>query len=278
MDYLTIVYAVAAAVAYSASFYLKNRTSTNEPFDSIKFFATLIVGIGISLLMLLSHVPLTEQDVFTQLVAYAGMIALVETLLKSVIKPSVKTTSMLTGVALVLASILGERQPAQTSSPPTVTPTPEGVPTPTVTWQPAEVWQDEEQTYKLTDAQITDLTVACSKPVPMEIIDGFSQKQIGFRGRILKPDGTPETRCCTVVLNMVSPDNAHPQELQVKTDSDGRFEAWGYYWIPHNFTFSPDIKTWPGATCVLVYGSGWGGQNRVYRGFIKGFTIQFAGS
>jgi hypothetical protein len=268
---------MAAAVAYSASFYLKNRTSANEPFDPIKFFATLIVGIGISLLMLLSHVPLTEQDVFTQLVAYAGMIALVETLLKSVLQPSVKTSSMLTGVALVLASILGERQPAPTPSPPTATPTPEGVPMPTVAWQPAEVWQDDEQTYKLVDAQITDLTVACSKPVPMEIINGFSQKQIGFRGRILKPDGTPETRTCTVVLNMISPDNAHPQELQVKTDPDGRFEAWGYYWIPHNFTFSPDVKTWPGATCVLVYGSGWGGQNRVYRGFIKGFTIQFTG-
>jgi len=277
MDYLTIVYAVAAAVAYSASFYLKNRTSTNEPFDPIKFFATLIVGIGISLLMLLSHVPLTEQDVFTQLVAYAGLIAIVETLLKSMIKPSAETTSMLTGVAFVLAAVLGKAK-KPTAVPVTI---PVSVPpevVPSLIWQPAEVWQDEEQTYRLVDAQITDLTVACSKPVPMEIINGFSLKQIGFRGRILKPDGTPETRCCTVVLKMVSPDNAHPRELQVKTDPDGRFEAWGYYWIPHNFTFSPDIKTWPGATCVLVYGSGWEGQNRVYRGFIKDFTIQFAGS
>ena len=279
MDYLTVVYAVAAALAYSASFYLKNRTSANEPFDPIKFFATLIVGIGISLLMLFSHVPLTEQDVFTQLVAYAGMIALVETLLKSVIQPSVKTSSMLTGVALVLASVLGKRQPAPTPSPPTAMPTPEGVPTPTTAWEPAEVWQDDEQTYKLVDAQITDLTVECSKPVPMEIADGFSRKQIGIRGRILKPDGTPETRPCTVTLNMISPGPTitTAQELQVKTDADGRFEAWGYYRIPHNFTFSPDVKTWPGATCVLVYGSGWGGQNRIYRGFIKGFTIQFTG-
>ena len=230
MDYLTIVYAVAAAVAYSASFYLKNRTSTNEPFDPIKFFATLIVGIGISLLMLLSHVPLTEQDVFTQLVAYAGLIAIVETLLKSMIQPSVKASSMLTGVAFVLASVLGEaKKPAAVPVTIPVSAPPEAVPSPT--WQPAEVWQDEEQTYKLVDAQITDLTVACSKPMPMETIDGFSQKQIGFRGRVLKPDGTPETRCCTVVLKMISPDNAHPQELQVKTDPDGRFEAWGYYWI-----------------------------------------------
>jgi hypothetical protein len=81
------------------------------------------------------------------------------------------------------------------------------------------------------------------------------------------------------MLNTISPGCTitSAQELQVKTDADRRFEAWAYYWIPHNFTFSPDVKTWPGATCVLVYGSGGGGQNRVYRGFVKGFTIQFTG-
>lgn len=105
---MTVVYAVIAAIAYSASFYLKNHTSTSESFDPIKFCATLIVGIGISVLMLLSNVPLTEQDFTTQIVAYAGMIAIVETLLKALIKPA--TAQALSGMALILATVLGTRK------------------------------------------------------------------------------------------------------------------------------------------------------------------------
>ena len=83
MDYLTIVYAVAAAVAYSASFYLKNRQSTDEPFDPAKFAATLIVGLIIGIVAMLTGSPLTEQDVITQLIAYAGLVTFIETWLKT---------------------------------------------------------------------------------------------------------------------------------------------------------------------------------------------------
>jgi len=86
MDYLTIVYAVAAALAYSASFYLKNNQSTGEPFDQAKFAATLIVGFIIGVVATLTGSPLTEQDVITQLIAYAGLVTFIETWLKTLIR------------------------------------------------------------------------------------------------------------------------------------------------------------------------------------------------
>jgi len=86
MDYLTVVYAVAAAVTYSASFYIKNRQSTGEPFDPPKFTATLIVGLIIGIVAMLTGSPLTEQDVITQLIAYAGLVTFIETWLKTLIR------------------------------------------------------------------------------------------------------------------------------------------------------------------------------------------------
>ena len=86
MDYLTVVYAMAAAVAYSASFYLKNRQSTDEAFDPAKFAATLVVGLIIGIVAMLTGSPLTEQDMITQLVAYAGLVTFIETWLKTLIR------------------------------------------------------------------------------------------------------------------------------------------------------------------------------------------------
>ena len=279
MNYTTILYAVFASVIYSGSFYLKNRISGKETFDPEKMAATILVGVAIGFISAVTGSPLSEQNIIDQLLAYGGTIIVIETWLKTVFRGAKQQEQLALAMQGLAAAIgLRKEQPPKPETPTPTAPEPEGsVPITVATWQPAEVWQDDEQTYKLVDAQITDLMIVCSKPVPMEIADGFSNKQIGIKGRILKPDGTPETRPCTVTLNMISPGPTitTAQELQVKTDADGRFEARGYYWIPHNFTFSPDVKTWPGATCVLVYGSGWGGQNRVYRGFIKGFTIQF---
>jgi len=86
MNYLTLAYAVISAIVYAASFYIKNRQSTDEPFDPAKFTATLIVGLIIGIVTMLTGSPLTEQDVITQLIAYAGLVTFIETWLKTLIR------------------------------------------------------------------------------------------------------------------------------------------------------------------------------------------------
>ena len=83
MNYLTLAYAVISAVVYAASFYIKNRQSTGESFDPAKFAATLIVGLIVGIVAMLTGSPLTEQDVITQLIAYAGLVTFIETWLKT---------------------------------------------------------------------------------------------------------------------------------------------------------------------------------------------------
>jgi len=86
MDYLTLVYALIAAIVYAASFYIKNRQTSGEPFDPAKFTATLIVGLIIGIVALLTGSTLTEMDMVTQLIAYAGLVTLIETWLKTLIR------------------------------------------------------------------------------------------------------------------------------------------------------------------------------------------------
>ena len=83
MNYLTLAYAMISTVVYAASFYIKNRQTTDESFDPAKFAATLIVGLIIGIVTMLTGSPLTEQDVITQLIAYAGLVTFIETWLKT---------------------------------------------------------------------------------------------------------------------------------------------------------------------------------------------------
>jgi len=81
MDLATILYAVIAALFYAGSFYLKNRQA-GEAFDPVKFLATVIVGTIVGFISVATGSPLTEEDLITQLVAYMGIISLVENWLK----------------------------------------------------------------------------------------------------------------------------------------------------------------------------------------------------
>jgi len=81
---MDVLIAMFAGIVYSAFFYAKNQTSTGDPFDPTKAISTLIVGAGVGVGVQLSGLPITELSIETQLLAYAGIISLVDAGIKAI--------------------------------------------------------------------------------------------------------------------------------------------------------------------------------------------------
>ena len=84
MDIGTILISIFAAVVYSMSMYVKKCLNPENPqsFDALKFLATVIVGAIVGAVMAISEIPITEESFEKQFMAYMGLVALVENLLK----------------------------------------------------------------------------------------------------------------------------------------------------------------------------------------------------
>jgi len=83
VDIATVATSILAAVVYAASMYLKKNLSDNpQSFDPLKFLSTVIVGAIVGIVMCQSGTQVTEQDFETQLATYAGLVAVVENVLK----------------------------------------------------------------------------------------------------------------------------------------------------------------------------------------------------
>lgn len=82
--------AVVASVIYSIVFFVKSKEGIDlddgdfevEEFDIRKFGATVIVGIGVGISMALTGTSPSFESLSTELAAYAGIIAVVESSLK----------------------------------------------------------------------------------------------------------------------------------------------------------------------------------------------------
>lgn len=89
----TIFTAIAASIAYSITFYVKKRSSKNkQTFDVKKFIATLLVGIGVGVSISLSGADLTFLSFEAELATMAGIIALVESVIKTIYREVQKRT------------------------------------------------------------------------------------------------------------------------------------------------------------------------------------------
>lgn len=87
----TIFTAVLASIAYSITFYVKKRSSKNiQMFDVKKFISTVIVGIGVGVSISMSGADLTFLSFEAELATMAGIIALVESVLKTVYRQAQK--------------------------------------------------------------------------------------------------------------------------------------------------------------------------------------------
>ena len=80
----TVGIAVISALVYSVIFYCKKAMKPDKPpeFDYMKLASTLIVGLIIGIAFCLSGLAITAEAIEVQLIAYAGVVALVESILK----------------------------------------------------------------------------------------------------------------------------------------------------------------------------------------------------
>jgi hypothetical protein len=79
-----VIMAAVTSAVYSLIVYSKKRAKDDpEPFNIYKLGATVLVGAGVGISMELSSIQLSQQSVETQVAAYAGTVAIVESLLKS---------------------------------------------------------------------------------------------------------------------------------------------------------------------------------------------------
>lgn len=88
MDVGSLLIAIFSAVVYSLSMYVKKHLNSENPqsFDVAKFITTVIWGAIVGAALQLSGVPINEQAVEEQFVAYAGLIAITENVVKAIIR------------------------------------------------------------------------------------------------------------------------------------------------------------------------------------------------
>lgn len=84
----TIGYAVLAALIYSVVFFAKHHFKPGKPesFDPAKLGATLIVGAVIGVIFYAGGVPITAEAIEIQLGIYISIVALVENVLKIIVR------------------------------------------------------------------------------------------------------------------------------------------------------------------------------------------------
>ena len=80
----SVFIAILASIAYAMTHYFKK--AGKEKFSVTKFLATVIVGAIVGVVMYTQNVPITEESFETQFIAYAGLVALVENVIKIIIK------------------------------------------------------------------------------------------------------------------------------------------------------------------------------------------------
>jgi len=81
---MTVLVAILAAVVFAASGYLKSATVEN--FDLEKFIATTLVGAVVGAVMYVGGGSITELSVTEQVAAYAGIVVLVENVIKTILR------------------------------------------------------------------------------------------------------------------------------------------------------------------------------------------------
>jgi len=78
-----VVLSAVCAAAYSVVFYFKTKSGDNtEKYDPKRLAATMLVGVGVGVSYELMGMDFSQQELSQRLVAYAGTVALVESLIK----------------------------------------------------------------------------------------------------------------------------------------------------------------------------------------------------
>jgi len=80
----TVLLAIIAAIMYAGTQFIKKNLDPDKPqeFDGGKFGATIVIGAGVGLISGYTGIIPSESMVMVQLVAYSGMTAIIENVLK----------------------------------------------------------------------------------------------------------------------------------------------------------------------------------------------------
>jgi len=87
MDWTVVIATVISAAVYGIIFWWKAQQTQDPPppFDTYKFAATLFVAIIIGVISAFSGATFNEEYFLLQMGAYAGYVAMVETILKALV-------------------------------------------------------------------------------------------------------------------------------------------------------------------------------------------------
>lgn len=85
IEIVPILVAACSGALYSFVFYAKKRAGKSpQDFDPFKLVSTVIIGMVVGIGLQLSGTNLTQEAVSSQVAVYAGTVALLESLLKTV--------------------------------------------------------------------------------------------------------------------------------------------------------------------------------------------------
>jgi len=84
---MEIVVAIVAAIIYALTGYFK---SAKEEVDLVKAITTVIIGALVGAVLHGANIPITEETVAAQLLAYAGLIVFVENIVKAIYRRWIK--------------------------------------------------------------------------------------------------------------------------------------------------------------------------------------------
>jgi ABC-type uncharacterized transport system permease subunit len=84
---MPIIVAIIAAVVYALTGYFKN---VKEKVDLVKAITTVIIGVIVGAVLYGANIPVTEETVTAQLLAYAGLIVLTENIVKAIYRRWIK--------------------------------------------------------------------------------------------------------------------------------------------------------------------------------------------
>lgn len=84
-----VFFAIFVAVLVAVLGYLKNKPKEEE-FEIFKITATVLVGILVGMVVYLTDLPVNEESIAAMLAEYAGLILLVEYILKIIWRWSTK--------------------------------------------------------------------------------------------------------------------------------------------------------------------------------------------
>lgn len=85
MEIATVVLSIVGAVVLSILTYLRKYHQSGEEFDPIKLGVSAAYGVGVGVIIMLTGIAPTEENISVQLAAYGGMAVALENIVRGLL-------------------------------------------------------------------------------------------------------------------------------------------------------------------------------------------------